>query len=307
MNLSKSESKIDRTALVVLAVILAVVLAMYWSVLMRLSKIWSSDSDYSHGYLVPVFSAFLLYRTREQWLPCIESAKSWWAIGGGAGLVSLALAMRAGGILGRSLSLEGASLAVLLAGIVCFLGGGRMVWITSAALAFLLFMLPIPAGVNEFLRGELQKYATQGSVFVMQTLGLPASNQGNVIKLPNSEVGVVEACSGLRILASLGAMAFAVCVLMEKRWLNRILIFASVIPIALAVNISRIVVTAIGHEYWPTQAERIHDIAGWLMIGMAVLLLVAVQRYFDALFPDVSGTESSTRPRTPAKLAGSST
>jgi exosortase len=307
MNPAPTENKIDRVALTVLAVILAVILAMYWSVLMRLSRIWSSDEDYSHGYLVPFFSAYLLYRNRAQWMPLIAAQKTKMSVVLGVVLVSSALAMRAGGILSRSLTLEGASLVILLAGIFCFLGGWKMVPITSAALAFLLFMLPIPPGINDFLRVELQKYATQGSVFAIQTIGIPASNVGNVIKLPSSEVGVVEACSGLRILASLGAMAFAVCVLMEKRWLNRALILASVIPIALVVNIARIVVTAIGHEYFPEYAKRIHDVAGWLMIGLAVLLLVAVQRYFDALFPDVANEHSRTAPKAPAALAGSRT
>jgi exosortase len=301
-----TENKIDRASLAILAVILAVVLAMYWKVFLRLSGIWSSDPDYSHGYLVPLFSGFLLYRTRSQWLPLIATPKSKWSIAVAAGLIVIALAMRAGGILSQSLILEGASFAVILAGVLCFLGGWQMAVIALAALTFLLFMLPIPAGINEFLRGELQKYATLGSVFTLQTLGIPAINFGNIIRLPNAEVGVAEACSGLRILASLGAMAFAVCVLMEPRWLNRILIFAAVIPIALLVNIARVVATSIGHEYWPTYAERIHDIAGWVMIGLAVLLLVAVKRYFDALFPNMQNEHPNAPLHAPTNLAGSS-
>jgi exosortase len=208
-------------------------------------------------------------------------------------LIVAALSLRAAGILGRALPVEGASLPFLLAGVFCLVGGVRSVTVNAAALVFLLFMMPMPSHMNRVLRGELQKYATQGSVFVLQTIGVPATNQGNVIKLPNSEVGVVEACSGLRILASLGAMAFAICVLMEKRWLNRGLILLSVLPIALIVNIARIVITSLGHEYAPEWSEKIHDGAGWLMIVLAVILLVAVQRYFAALLP----TESEPQPR----------
>ncbi len=293
MNPISTETKPHRNVMLAIAVLLAMILASYWTVLLRLSKIWDESPDYSHGYLVPLFSGYLVYRSRERWLPLIEAPKSLWAILIGVGLIVAALSLRAAGILGRALPVEGVSLPFLLAGVFCLVGGVRSVTVNAAALVFLLFMLPMPSHMNRVLRGELQKYATQGSVFVLQTIGVPATNQGNVIKLPNSEVGVVEACSGLRILASLGAMAFAICVLMEKRWLNRGLILLSVLPIALIVNIARIVITSLGHEYAPEWSEKIHDGAGWLMIVLAVILLVAVQRYFAALLP----TEPEPQPR----------
>jgi exosortase len=293
MNPISTETKPHRNVMLAIAVLLAMIVASYWTVLLRLAKIWDESPDYSHGYLVPLFSGYLVYRSRERWLPLIEAPKSLWAILIGVGLIVAALSLRAAGILGRALPVEGVSLPFLLAGVFCLVGGVRSVTVNAAALVFLLFMLPMPSHMNRVLRGELQKYATQGSVFVLQTIGVPATNQGNVIKLPNSEVGVVEACSGLRILASLGAMAFAICVLMEKRWLNRGLILLSVLPIALIVNIARIVITSLGHEYAPEWSEKIHDGAGWLMIVLAVILLVAVQRYFAALLP----TEPEPQPR----------
>src|SRR5260370_25975668 len=50
-----------------LALPFAAVLAMlYWGILRDLAWQWWDDANYSHGFLVPVFSAFLLWRQRVQ-------------------------------------------------------------------------------------------------------------------------------------------------------------------------------------------------------------------------------------------------
>ncbi len=291
--------RLDRNVAMILAMILAILVLSYWSVFVRLSEIWSRNPDYSHGYLVPLFSGYLLYRYREEWLPLISEPKPLWSVALGVGLILLALTLRMTGILGRLLSVEGISFPIMLAGLMCIAGGVRAVYINAAAITFFCFMLMIPNQVDLMLRGKLQEAATLGSVFTLQTIGVPTMNQGNVLTLPHAEVGVVEACSGIRILASLGAIAFAVCVLLEPSWIHRGLILASVLPIALFVNITRVVITALGHEYYPEQSERIHDAAGWLMILMSVLLLVLCQRYFAALFP-VEDTDAPT----PSRLDG---
>lgn len=266
--------------------ILVIVFASYLGVLVRLAQIWVDNEDYSHGWLVLPFSGFLIYHFRHRWVPLVMESTSRWTVWLGVGLVVFALVIRAIGILARALPVEGGALPILMAGILCIAGGVGAIRCNAAAIAFLFFMLPIPGHFNHVVRSELQRVATQGSVFALQTIGVPTINQGNVLKLPHSEVGVVEACSGLRVLTSTAAMAFAMCVLLETRWLHRCLILACVIPIALFVNVARVVLTALGHEWYPAYTDWIHDVAGWLMVGMAVVSLVVVHRYFAALFPD---------------------
>ena len=61
-------------------------------------------------------------------------------------------------------------------------------------------MLPLPYSVEHAVAGPLQRVATVCSTYVMQTIGLPAVSEGNVIILPSGRIEVERACSGLSML-----------------------------------------------------------------------------------------------------------
>lgn len=263
---------------------LALVCLSFYPVFLRLGRIWTISPDYSHGFLVIPFASYLIYVKRTEWLPLLRSYKpSGMHIAIGLGLICGAFALRAAGLVGRALPVEGLSILILVVGIIWLLMGPRGVWINWAGIAFLIFMLPIPSHANRVIRGNLQTVATGMSIITLQTIGVPAIERGNVISLPNAEVGVVEACSGIRILVSLAAIAFGLAVLTESHWLRRVLLLVSVVPVALIANVSRIVMTAIGHEYFPARSAEIHDAAGWVMIALAVFLLILVKKFLAAL------------------------
>src|SRR5690606_18419528 len=95
---------------------------------------------------------------------------------------------------------EAAALVLTLAGLFALLGGRPALGWAWPALLFLLFMIPLPFRVEHALSHPLQRAATLGSTFVLQTVGLPALAEGNVIVLESGRIGVVEACSGLSML-----------------------------------------------------------------------------------------------------------
>src|SRR5207244_4033561 len=86
------------------------------------------------------------------------------------------------------------------------------------------------------------------STFALQTLGLPALAEGNVILLNEVEIGIVEACSGLRMLVIFFALSTAVALLSRRPLTDRVAIVVSAIPIALLSNLLRIIVTGVLHE-----------------------------------------------------------
>ena len=130
----------------------------------------------------------------------------------------------------------------------------------------------IPVVRNEVL---VRRIGTEASVYVMQTLGLPALAEGNVIVLDESRIGVAEACSGLRMLMIFFSLTTAVAMISRRPLWERLLVFFSAVPIALIANIGRITVT--GTLYWMDYSELaevvFHDVAGWLMMPFALLLL----------------------------------
>jgi exosortase len=248
----------------------ALVLWAYWPTLVTMSGKWLHDPQYSHGYLVPAFAVALLWLRRSQ-MPTGQATGSWW----GLALILTGVLMRLVAIYIYFDWLDAASLLPCLAGLFLLIGGGGALRWSWPAIAFLLFMIPLPHRVETTLSHPLQRLATQGSTYVMQTLGLPAVSEGNTILLDRGRIGVVEACSGLSMLLLFFALATALVMVIKRPALDKAVILLSAVPIAVIVNVLRISVTGMATEWAnPEVAQTLfHDWAGWLMMPVALGLL----------------------------------
>jgi exosortase len=256
---------------------LAGLLWVYWPTLMELAGRWGSESQYSHGYLVPAFTLYLLW-ARRHFLPAEFQANGW-------GLLVLAggLALRFAGTYLFFDWVSAVSLLVCLFGICVLVGGMKALQWAWPAIGFLVFMVPMPYRVERALGQPLQQVATAASTYTLQTLGFPAYADGLVIRIKDVRIGVVEACSGLSMLQIFFALSTAVTLLSKRSVLERSVIFLSAVPIALAANITRIVVTGIMHLTVGSEwADYVfHDLAGWLMMPLALGMLWVVVKLLD--------------------------
>jgi exosortase len=234
---------------------------------------WVADPEYSHGYLVPAFAAFLLWQRRDR-LAGAALALDWRG-------VPLLLAGAGLRLLGAYLYvdwLDAASLLPTLAGLFVLFGGRPALRWCWPAVAFLVFMIPLPYRLEKALARPLQRVATAGSVYAMQTVGLPAVAEGNVIILSRGQIGIVEACGGLSMLLTFLAMAVAVALVIDRPALDRAVVLASAVPIAVLANVARITATGVLQELVsPEVAQKVfHDYGGWLMMPLALGMLAAV-------------------------------
>lgn len=167
------------------------------------------------------------------------------------------------------------SILPLLLGVCLLLGGWQAFRWAGPAIAFLFFMIPLPHSLESALREPLRQVGTVASTYLMQTIGLPAFSEGNVIVVNEVRIGVVEACSGLRMLMIFFALSTGVALLIERSLWERVLVLLSAVPIALISNIARITSTGILYAVgWDKLADAVfHDLAGWLMMPFALLLL----------------------------------
>jgi exosortase len=163
---------------------------------------------------------------------------------------------------------------------ICLIVGGvSMLRWAGPALAFLFFMFPFPEVVERTLLMKLQMVASMISTFVLQTLGISATRFGNTLSIDTLQepLEVAEACSGLRMLTIFGAMCFAMIMIVERPWWDKLVIFLSIVPIALASNVIRIVTTALlllaFGQGTPWLSTLIHDWAGFLMMPIGLGLL----------------------------------
>jgi exosortase len=253
----------------------------YWPTFKQLVDSWERIPDYSHGYLViPLAVVFLWVRRRQ--FPGMAPNLSW----GGLVLMLLSIALRYVGAQFFLGGVDGWSILVWCAGAVWFLGGAAVLRWSLPSIAFLFFMIPLPYGVERWLSLPLQRIAAALSCAILQFFSQPALAEGNTIWLNNINLEVEQACSGLRIFVGILALAYVYLILVRRSWWERIVLLLSVIPVALAANCARIVVTAFLYQYVSGAAAKrfSHDFAGWAMIPLAAGLFALVLWYVGALF-----------------------
>jgi exosortase len=267
----------------------------YWPTFAAMADKWAHDPQYTHGYLVPLFSLFLLWRRREL-LAGAMPGWGWW----GVLLVSLGAGLRVAAAYVYFDWLDAASLAPCLAGFCLLLGGRPALRWAWPAIAFLFFMIPLPFRVETAFGQYLQGVATAASTYFLQTVGLPALAEGNTILLSHSRVGVVEACSGLSMLLVFFALATAVAVVVRRPWLDKAVVLLSAVPIAVVANVARITATALAQEWFGPEAAHdfFHDYAGWMMMPLALGLLWLELRMLSWLL--VKPPEAAPLAMTPA-------
>ncbi len=238
----------------------------YWNTLVGVARQWDNPK-YSHGYLVPLFTAVLIWMRREPWGTVANSAR--WA---GVGMITAGLFARLVFTWYLSTVPEMYTLLLCVMGAFLVVGGWATVRWAGPAVVFLIFMFPLPGVLDSLLLSNLQKVATKSSTYLLQTMGIACYSEGRTIVIGELQMGVVEACSGLRMLTIFMALAVAITLVTDRPIWERVVIILSVIPIAVLVNIIRITITGVLHLTVGTEiANKVfHDLAGWVMMPMAL-------------------------------------
>jgi len=251
-------------------ILVGLTVILYAPVLKNLVADWWNNPDYGHGFLVPVFSGYVLWREREKWLNT-EIKPSNFGL-----LVMLgAVVILLGGSLGAELFTTRISLLILLAGMILFLTGWKMLRAVSLPLAFLILMIPLPVLIYNQITFPLQLLASRFATFWLELVRVPVLREGNVLILPNYSLEVVEACSGIRSLMTLLTLAIAYGYLVERRRWVRYALALLMVPIAIVSNAIRIMGTGVlTFHFGPKAAEGFfHEFSGWIIFLAALILM----------------------------------
>jgi exosortase len=257
------------------AVLVVLIGWLYSSILYHLVGQWWQDPNFSHGFFVPLFSAFVLWQDRSRLAARLVAPSSW-----GLLIVVGALFVLILGVMGAELFLSRVSLLLLIAGLIIFFLGWNYFRAVLFPWAFLILMIPIPAIVFNQITFPLQLLASKVAAVSLPLLGVPVLREGNVINLPAMALEVAEACSGIRSLLSLTTLAIIYGYLMEPRNSIRVSLALASLPIAVAANSFRIVGTGLLVQYWdPEKAEGFfHLFSGWLIFVISLLMLFLFHR-----------------------------
>ncbi len=257
----------QRLPLMILGGLVLLLVLAYLDMFALTSAAWR-EGLYSHGWIVPVFSLVLLWMRWQPFGP-VPAYERWI----GLGLLALGLCVRLFAAELGMYPVDRLSFIPSIVGVFMMVGGMHIIRWAWPALFFLVFMFPLPNVLERPVLGGLQKLASICSTFVLQTMGMAAFRQGNLISIPGSELNIAEACAGLRMGTIFAAMAVFMVFIIERPWWDKFVILLSAIPIALLVNIIRITVTGLLYWIWPdnTIAHKLgHDWAGLFMMPLAL-------------------------------------
>jgi exosortase len=249
-------------------------LALYYPFIQNLVRDWDTNQNYSQGYFIPFVSAFMIWWMRED-LAAIEFKPTNWGIA----LIVLGLLQLFIAKVGSEYFLQRTSMIVVLFGISFYLFGGRFTKAVWLPLAYLIFMIPLPAIVWNRIAFPMQLFASALTEDVVQLIGIPILREGNVLHLAQASLEVVDACSGLRSLVNILGLAVGLGFIMNKEAWKRWALFLAAFPIAVIVNIIRLSGTAmLASRYGSDVAQGfLHDFSGWLVFVAGILLLLLVQ------------------------------
>jgi exosortase len=255
--------------------IAVLVMAVYFRVLIKLVTDWAEIPDFSHGFLVPIFAAYLVW-TKRKTLFKTRIAPTW----SGVAVVALGLGILLLGVYGAELFLSRISLVILLAGLVLSFGGWQLLKELRFPILVLLLAIPIPAIVFNAITFPLQIWATKFATALLQLFNVPVLREGNIIELAAMKLEVAEACSGIRSLVSLFTLSIFYGYFLEKSPLRRTVLAVTSIPIAIAANAVRIFGTGLCVQYWdPDKAMGFfHEFQGWVMFLVSLGCLFIVHR-----------------------------
>ena len=268
-------SVVDRGTIMWIGVIVAIGLTTArlfgWGV-QGVVNAWS-EPEYSHGWLIPLITGFLLWQRRRRILA--ERSEGAWA---GVGFVACGLLILVLAWMALMRMPQAMALVVVLAGLGLAALGWRAMRLVWLPLVFLLFALPIPGTAYLVLSTKLQLLSSQIGAWILQALGISVLLDGNVIDLGVYKMQVAEACSGLRYLFPFSAFGFLCAWLYRAPLWAKVVVFLATAPITVLTNSARIALTGVLIEYGNQELAEgfLHLFEGWIIFLVALAALIAL-------------------------------
>ncbi|KXK04240.1 MAG: transmembrane protein EpsH [Acidobacteria bacterium OLB17] len=275
----------------------AALAALYWAPLAKLGVDWWTDENYSHGLLIPFIIGVVLWANRRDLVSPQAVSRAYEKAG--LGVVLAGILLFSLGVLGSELFTQRISFVIVAAGIVLYAGGSRL--FRLAGIFFVLFTLaiPLPQILFNKIALPLQFTASKIAVWGIRLLDVPTVRKGNIIDIlpagatQTISLEVVEACSGIRSLMTLMAIALLLGFFTRsKEKLSEgvisgmtapdlartaVLMILSV-PVAVATNAIRVSATGwLTYLYGIGASEgTVHEMSGFATYAGALLILLAV-------------------------------
>jgi exosortase len=267
----------DRAALALAAAVFALAVAVALPAIFGLRFLFERTEFYGHGYLVPLVAAYLAYGARREIrraLLRLEPPRWGALVALGAGTFELFM------IVGDVGFLAGIGIPLVIGSAAYAVGGMRLVRPLALPLTFLALMVPPPRFVLYEILFRLKLLVTRIAVALLQAAGTPVLAEGNQIQIPDHALFVADACSGLTSIVTMLPIACTIAYFLTRGVWRRVLVVASVLPLALGANILRVILTVKLVPWIGIDAAQgsLHQSFGVATYAVGTLALVGVTR-----------------------------
>ncbi|HRK20870.1 MAG TPA: exosortase/archaeosortase family protein [Fimbriimonadaceae bacterium] len=251
--------------------------ACYWSLYVSLWQLWDSeDGYYSHGYLVPFISAYVIYR----WWPKLKDIPvkpGWIAM---LFIVGHLVFVRAAFIADIPVMLSVGFIFSILFGI-WLAAGFRWMMALSLPVGYLIFAMPVWNYAIDSFTNPLQLLSTKVAFHILQLSGFSPLQEtmSTTIYLNNFTLDVGVPCSGFKLVVAVTAFTVFFVLISRLQWWANLIMFAVIIPLCLLINGLRVALIGMVGDRWGHDAGmQFHDYSGYITLVICFFILFKIAR-----------------------------
>jgi EpsI family protein len=240
---------------------------------------WAVSPMYSHGYTVPLISAWMVWAQRGVFARTPAQPARIAA----APVLAVALLMLGGGALTAVQVVQQVGFVLTVAGIVLFLFGWRYLVLAGPAIAYLLFMVPFWEAFTEPLHEPFQQNSASLGVAILELVRIPVHHEGTMITLPNVVLEVARECSGVNYLVAVMALALPLAWIRLRTWSRRLILILSSLAIAALANGLRVALIGVLAylEVGSPLHGPFHVLHGLFVAGIGYVVLFAGLHFLE--------------------------
>jgi len=268
-----------RSVIMKFAVAIILLAVAYFPTLRWMFDRWMAhESYYGHGFLIPMISLYVIWQRRS-----LLKKSSFSTYMPGLAIIACGLLIHVISAALRVYFISGFSFVFVLYGLILFLFGKKIAGKLVFPVFFLLAMIPLPLVLIGNLTVKLKLFVAETATFTLNRIGFPSIRDGSIIRMPHSFTVVAAPCSGLRSLIALLTLGIIFSFIIKMSYLRKAVLFLSSIPIALTVNIIRVVMLATVNDLYGEKVAMgfFHDFTGFAMFGFAFTGLYMVSKALD--------------------------
>lgn len=262
-------------------------IALYSPIYYELANtLWATDEQ-GHGPLILLISLFLIWQKRELFTSEKHSA-SQSSITWGYGLLGSAITVYVLGVLLDIIAFKLGSQILVLSAIILITKGSGVFKKLLFPILFLIFMLPLPGTVVDALTLPMKIAVSNVTEMILYQFDYPIAREGVILQIGYYKLLVADACAGLHTVFTLEAMGLLYLHLIQRdSFFRNVTLATLIIPISFIANSTRVIILVLITYYYGDEMGQgfIHDFAGFVLFGVALVLIIFVDSLLHWLEP----------------------